>query len=212
MVKANRITKLPCSPDTIKQDLASTIGKKLNKKDFPYHNWEDHVMLVYRDVETLGKKIGVSKYNTDLLKIAALYHEVGLVEGKTGHERRSEIYARKELAGYGFSESDIASVKKLIAGTEARRDCELIAYKPTNNILVKIIRDADVAHLGKRCFRETNDQLRRECGEKDKKAWLKMRLKILKAFRFQTKQASQLWGEGLQNNRKYIETCLKRLA
>ena len=168
-----------------------------------------HVLATYRDVEKLGNLAGISQDNINLLKIAALYHEIALPEGRDGHEQRSAATAEEDLKKFGFPQRDTETVKDIILGTGGHIEDEVYVTEPTENLLVLIMRDVDMANSGKKNYLEIIEDLRREWNVGDKKAWIETQIVFLSKLKFHTKEASDLWGNQKNLNIQALKEQLK---
>lgn len=199
---------LPASPEEIRSHLESGRARLLSKDRFPYHNWEQHVLTAYEDAEKLGKMKGLSPRKIDLLKIAALYHDIGLPEGKTDHEERSAKIASVDLDKLGFSKEDISIIKRIILGTQGHMEDYIYVTEPSEDELVLIMRDADISNLGKENFIQTSEGLRNEWGAGNKKDWIKFQIEFVKKHKFHTKEAEKLWQNQKNKNLQLLQQKL----
>ena len=119
-----------------------------------YHNVE-HTLNVAKECNILAEEEGITDENTlQQLQIAALYHDTGFLYGRSKHEEKSCVLARKELPGFGVDEKSIDTVCEIILATR-------VPQLP-KNILQQIICDADLAYLGNDDFFYISEQLHRE--------------------------------------------------
>jgi len=200
-------TQQPPTASEIKKLLEEEGNLRLSKEKLPYHNWKEHVITVYEDVRLLAEKMDKSDHEIELLQIAALFHDISLGEGdevvKNGHELRSADYAANNLKSMVFSEVDIERVRKIILGTELIFDeeTEKWIYPESNDDLVNIMRDADLAAMGKDGFVEgAGESLRNEFGIEDPVKWAKFEEKFIKEHPYITSAAIDLWDEGRNKN------------
>lgn len=194
------------SPEEIKAHLEEDFAKKLSKDDFPYHNWEEHILPAYEDVAELGRLKGLSQKEIDLLQIAALYHDIALPEGREGHEEKSAQIAEEELREFGYSNDDIDKVKSIILGTKGKMEDGVYVTEPSDDLLVNIMRDADLANVGKENYPEQSENLRKELGVFDIREWRKLQVKYFSKHRFHTEVAEQLWGRQKRKNLEYLKS------
>lgn len=122
-------------------------------KHLPFHNWK-HTLDVVSNSNLIGNTENINERDFTVLRIAAYFHDVGHLLGATMHEEISVEYAREFLELQGVSADVIIDVCLTIKATSLK-------VEPQTRIQ-KIIRDADLAHLGQISFKEKNETLRKE--------------------------------------------------
>ncbi|HLL42238.1 MAG TPA: HD domain-containing protein, partial [Segetibacter sp.] len=106
-----------------------------------YHNVA-HTLDVLNQAVDIAKREGIEDENDLLLlKISALYHDVGFLQIYTGHEEISCEVAGKELFEFGFSTEQIEKICGMIRATK-------VPQQPVN-VLEEVICDADLDYLGR---------------------------------------------------------------
>ena len=103
-------------------------------KHLAYHN-VNHTLYVLDKAEYIAKKENIKKADIQLLRVAALYHDIGFVKSHVEHEKEGCNIAKRQLKTYGYSEDDIATVCGMIMATR-------IPQNPKNK-LEEILADAD---------------------------------------------------------------------
>ncbi|MBO6880107.1 MULTISPECIES: HD domain-containing protein [Winogradskyella] len=130
---------------------------ELLEKNLPsyltYHSVE-HTRYVLEKVIYIASKENISKSDLLLLKIAALYHDVGFIKSHENHEEIGCEIASKDLKGFHFSTEDIDSVCGMIMATKIPQD-------PKNH-LEEILADADLEYLGTKHFFSVSELLYKE--------------------------------------------------
>jgi len=81
--------------DTIFNYVTALLAKELPKY-LTYHNL-NHTLYVIDKAEYIALKEKVPQKDVLLIKIAALYHDVGFIKTRDGHELESCRIARKQL-------------------------------------------------------------------------------------------------------------------
>lgn len=198
---------LVLSPEQVREKLEAGRAKKLSKESFPYHNWKEHVLTVYRNVKILGEKANFPKKEVQLLQIAALFHDISLPEKKQGHEEVAAQIAKKELLRWGFSKDDIERIEELIRGTCGEFKNGVFMYKESEDIGINIIRDADQEIVNSPKFLEKSEFLRKEVGFQNKLEWIKGQVMYLSKIEFKTSVARKLWNEQKKVN---LMNCKKK--
>lgn len=138
--------------DKISVRVFAELGEKLPTY-LTYHSVE-HTKYVLKMAEYLAKREGVNERETCLIKISALYHDFGFIDGRENHEEKSCQIARKELANSGLSIEDIDKICGMIMATQ-------IPQKP-QNLLEKILADADLEYLSTQSFEPVSELLYNE--------------------------------------------------
>lgn len=161
-----------------------------------FHNWA-HTELVYEAVRELAKAHNLSKQERHWLEIAALFHDTGFIIKYDGHEDESKAIARRYLEGVQYPEAEIQRIERLIDVTKSNVE--------PKDLLERIMMDADMAHLGRKKYRNRLDRLRKErnllLGESNKRRdWETANLDFLKGHTYQTQGGAALYGERKQKN------------
>ena len=106
-----------------------SIAKKYMERNDGAHNW-DHVLRVYNLCMKIGEEEGA---DLEVLKLAALLHDIGIFKDRKNHEKVSAEMAREILEDYDKKESVIHCI-------EAHRFSKQIKPK---TLEAKILQDAD---------------------------------------------------------------------
>jgi uncharacterized protein len=147
-----------------------------------YHNI-GHTLDVLKQAEFIAGKEGVStEEELLLLKVSALYHDVGFLFAYTGHEEKSCEVVENELSGFGFTAKQIEQVCGMIRATK-------VPQQP-NNLLEEIICDADLDYLGRDDFFKTGEGLYSEFLEQkivsDELSWNQLQVRFLENHHYFT--------------------------
>lgn len=146
-----------------------------------YHN-RAHTLDVLEALKRSFEIYSIPPLERELLKIAALGHDVGFIESYQGHEKEgAKIVA--ELMKNSYSEQEITQVENLILTTD-------ITVEP-KNLLEQLISDADLDYLGRDDFAFIAEKLFREwinfgLVENDVEQFDKKQMAFLSQFEFQT--------------------------
>ncbi len=183
------------------------IRKYFNKDGQDYHCLK-HSVQVHDAAVTISKVEGIDEKEVFLLQLAALYHDVGYAERPDGHEEVSAREAEKFLLQNNASEEDILTVKNIILATR-------INANPTTK-LEKIIKDADLSHLGQSNYNEVTQKLRREKKEMFKieqsdKDWLQENIDFLENHKWHTAGAKKLYNKTKKQNLKQQKKELSKI-
>ena len=164
--------------------------------EYTYHNLA-HTLRVVDAVVEIGKNSSLSKDQLELLVLSAWFHDTGFVKGYKSHEDSSIELAVKFLKENNCSVDKITVITKNILVTE-------LATKP-DNILEKIMRDADSLHIGMADFYENSFSLKSEWEYVGKikfteSEWIKSSLNFLIKTEFYTDYAKSKYESARQQN------------
>jgi len=131
------------------QKLTGGLSDKLT-----YHHVK-HTLDVLKQCQVIADLEEVkTKDEILLLKVSALYHDMGFLDTYNGHEERSCEIADTDLTRFGFAASQKEVVFGLIRATQ-------VPQQP-QTILQKIICDADLDYLGRSDFYTIGEGLYQE--------------------------------------------------
>lgn len=174
--------------------------KKLDSK-YVYHNLK-HVNRVVKSTMELIDHSELDEEQREVLILTAWLYDIGFTKGHENHEEESSKIASNFLKKEGYPEEKIKKVTDCILATKR-------GYTP-QNILEKIIRDADCSHFGKTNFAETSEYLRQELAllniaSYSKKEWDQINIDMLTTeHRFYTEYAKTNWDKVKKKNLKKL--------
>lgn len=122
-------------------------------EDYCYHN-AAHTQNVYMNSRTIGEEEGLSSNDMYCLLMAALFHDIGYVDGGIDHEFKSAQQAAEFLREEGIDKVQIDQVERAILATK-------VPQKP-KDIISKVLCDADMMHLSSIDYFEQMELLRKE--------------------------------------------------
>jgi putative nucleotidyltransferase with HDIG domain len=168
-----------------------------------YHSL-DHTMDVKEAAERLAEMENVNGHDLELIKTAALFHDLGFIQTYDGHEKVSAAYAREILPDFGYSPEDIKLIEGMILATE-------IPQSPKNQ-LERILADADLDYIGRDDLFLIGQRLQYEwklCGKiSSLREWHETQFAFLSNHSFFTKSAKKLRESKKQENIKEIKKLL----
>lgn len=175
--------------------------------DNTYHNMT-HTAEVVKAVIEISKAMNISDEDTELLQIAAWFHDLGYKDICEGHEEISIEYAEKFLAENNYTKEQIDKVSALIKATH-------FPHTPKNE-LEQIICDADLQHLGTNDFEEKGDLLRKELEEKQglrftDEEWIEKNIKFFNQHKYFTPYAKSRFQTQKNINLLKLEKKLKKI-
>lgn len=153
-----------------------------------YYHGLHHTLDVVAATLRIAQAEGLTdEYALILLETAAWYHDVGFIVAYKGHEEESCRIATVALPRFGYSIADIDVICGMIRATK-------IPQEP-QNLLEKIIADADLDYLGRGDFEPIAATLYDELRERemviDKNSWDKIQVSFLENHHFHTQTAQQ---------------------
>lgn len=148
---------------------------------YKYHSLR-HTLDVVQQCNRIGQAEGLDDYSMAIVRIAALFHDTGYIFNRKNHEELSCGYFR-EMAELHLLPLEAQSlVEGCIMATK-------ISQSP-QNLIERVICDADLDYLGRADFEEIGELLFEEflaCGEiSDRSAWNQLQIQFLGSYRFHT--------------------------
>lgn len=170
-----------------------------------YHNFI-HTAYTVNKAEEIMKHTPVSEEDQEKVLVALWFHDTGYIECAMNHEERGVEIMKSFLQKENYPESYISDVEKLILATK-------ITYVP-QNLLEKIVKDADFSHFAGHDYNDISDALRKEWELTNVKCfsneeWNAGNLDMLKnKHTFYTDYAKENWEPLKKKNIKKIEKKL----
>ncbi len=172
-----------------------------------YHNFIHTTYTVNKAVEIM-KYTPVSEEDREKVLLALWFHDTGYIECAQNHEEKGIEILKNFLQYENYPENYINEVSQLILATK-------IDYEP-QNLLEKIVKDADCSHFASHDYNDISDALRKEweltnvkCYSNDE--WNAGNLDMLKnKHKFYTDYAKQNWEPLKIRNIKKIEKKIER--
>jgi len=188
-------------------DLQEMILDQL-EKELPaylyYHNVK-HTIDVINQAELIGYGEGVDDEAILLLKTAALFHDAGHMIGYDNHEFYGTQLAKEYLPAFKYNQEQIDSICDLIMATQFPPNPE--------NLLEKIMCDADLDYLGRSDFIPVSNTLYEELKEQEKindlNEWNKLQLKFISGHQYFTETALSLREVNKQKQIERIKSLLE---
>lgn len=155
-----------------------------------YHNW-GHTQKVFEAATVIATN--TKEFETEKLEelqLAAVFHDIGFLEGANGHEERGAQIAEDFLTDNDYDTSKIDLVKRLILATKMDHEA--------SDLYESIIKDADLFHLGSPDYMQTtfvnlpkeinnlNLTDKKICGLEE---WRDMCISFISKHRYHTKYA-----------------------
>ena len=172
-----------------------------------YHNFI-HTTYTVNKAEEILRNTPVSKEDQEKVLLALWFHDTGYIECAQNHEERGVQILTDFLKQENYPETYIEDVSKLILATK-------ITYEP-QNLLEKIVKDADCSHFASHDYNDISDALRKEweltnvrCFSNEE--WNAGNLDMLKnKHHYYTEYAKENWNPLKNKNIKKIEKKLEK--
>ncbi len=169
-----------------------------------YHN-VPHTLDVLQHVIAIAEQEGITNEDDLLmLKVSALYHDVGFLDIYSGHEEKSCLIASAELAGYGFSKDQVEKICGMIRATK-------VPQKPQTR-LEEIICDSDLDYLGRDDFFSIGEGLYKEFLIQkivsNEREWNELQVRFLESHHYFTNSSKQNRQEAKQLNLEKVKSKL----
>ncbi len=148
-----------------------------------YYHGLHHTMDVLQMATSISVQEGIRGHDLALVKTAALYHDSGFLKNRhNGHEMEGCVIVRRHLPDFGYCDADIEAICGMIMATK-------IPQSP-QNLLEKIICDADLDYLGRTDFYHIGNMLFEELKAYqligDFQSWNRVQVSFLTAHQFHT--------------------------
>ncbi len=195
-------------PSTDIVDLAKKdIQQYFTDKAYTYH-CVAHSIAVSEDATRIGEFENVTAEDLEVLQLAGLFHDTGYAKNPAIHESLSAENATLFLKRHAFPEHKIELIKDLILATS------MTAAPKT--ALESIMKDADLAHLGKKSFNVNSESLRHERetidgDEINQEDWISENIEFLQDHSWYSKGGKKLFNKKKKENLANQKEELKRI-
>lgn len=165
-----------------------------------YHS-NGHTLYVFESATHIAEKSDIDEHSLMLLKIAALFHDVGYIRSYDEHEKHSAAMAAEFLAFKGLEKEDIETICNAILATA-------IPQKP-GDVVSAILCDADLMHLSAIDYFDKTTPIMREWANIGKARltepeFLKTSLAFFNAHRYHTSYGREILAPLKESNRQRI--------
>lgn len=165
-------------------------------QEYSYHNFE-HTQNVVNAAVELAHEAGLSPEETEILSLAAVFHDTGFGVDPSNHEFHSSELAKKFLSEMSYPEEKINLISNCILATKMGWQGE--------NRMCKLMKDADLSGLANPNYSKLAEDLRKERNatqdkQLNQKDWLKENIAFIQNHYYYTQEAKNLFEEGKQAN------------
>lgn len=180
---------------TLASDLSPTL----------YYHGLHHTLDVVESADRIARAEGVTDAESlNLLKTAALFHDVGFLYVYKGHEDVGCDYARQVLPRFGYEPAQIDLICGMIMATR-------IPQTPQTK-LQEILADADLDYLGRDDFEPISRSLFEELKVRemvaDEMAWNRIQVGFLENHQYWTATASTIRQPAKQQRLNALRTLI----
>jgi predicted metal-dependent HD superfamily phosphohydrolase len=198
------ITEMDNVVKTTSEFVTKLLNENLSSK-FSYHNLT-HTLEVFEGVTELGINSNLSDDDLEIVQIAALFHDTGFTKGYIDHENKSIEIMKEFLYSFSYPEVKIFRVSGIIIMTDMENNPVILTDK--------IIRDADILHIGKEDFYSKSLSLKSEWESVDHKKfsdseWIQSSLDFINRTFFYTDYAKLKYEPGRQKNINLLKEMAK---
>jgi predicted metal-dependent HD superfamily phosphohydrolase len=198
-------------------DVFTQLSNHVQQKVFPhlprhlyYHNSDHTIKDVLPAAIHLAKEENINDHDFFILKVAVLFHDTGFIEQYPNNEEIGARIAGETLPDFHIGRKDINRIQNIILATRVSTDHNAFLQMAGDDILEKIMCDADVDNLGRDDFFEKSGDLRKEMGYFGRKVndqeWNDYQAFILKTHRFLTPSAIRFRENGQRKNLSNLGT------
>lgn len=189
------------------KDYVENLFKDKLSSVYFYHNFI-HTTYTVNKAEEIMRNTPVSKEDQEKVLLALWFHDIGYIEHAQNHEDEGVTILHDFLKQENYPETYIQDVSKLILATK-------ITYEP-QNLLEKIVKDADCSHFASHDYNDISDALRKEweltnvrCFSNEE--WNAGNLDMLKnKHHYYTEYAKESWDPLKADNIRKIEKKLEK--
>lgn len=189
------------------EEFVRDLFKNKIKKGLTYHDII-HTEYVVNQAKIIGQRSGLSDEEINTVIVAAWFHDSGFVVHSKGHEQESQKIARQFLSSKGVAEDLIKKVVNCIEATRMPQD-------PGDDILAKVMCDADMSYLSEDFYFDRTILLRKEWNNESetklsKKVYYKETVELFKNHRYYTEYGDSAFSSGKAENFQSLPTMLDK--
>lgn len=188
----------------VKDHTIRLLSKQL-PENMTYHSI-NHTLDVVNSALEIAEQQNLNEEETEIVHIAAWFHDIGYTQGCENHEQNGAKMAREFLLQQNYPERKIEKVEGCIMATQMPQN--------PSNMLEQIICDADMMHLAGHNYFAKADLLHKEI-EKTKvckipeSEWLKMNQDFLDKHCFFTEYARKNYQAAVKENLNKVRDRLQ---
>ncbi|HYV90575.1 MAG TPA: Pycsar system effector family protein [Chitinophagales bacterium] len=175
-------------PSPILQKASDYVFNLLREKlpaNHIYHNFQ-HTSDVVESTEEIAEAVDLSKEDTEIVMLAAWFHDTGFIEKDEGHEEKSKEIAARFLKENLYPQEKIEKILNCIEATRYPQQ--------PKNLLEYVLCDADLSGIASKKYFDKANFLRREIElvqnrTVSDKEWYNSEIKFLTNHKYHTQYA-----------------------
>jgi len=168
-----------------------------------YHNFE-HEFEAFSAARGYAVELGLSYEERFCLESGALIHDHIVIPGRTNNEIRTAEFMRGYLPGLGYSSERVEMCCDIIMAT--------VMPQNPGNYLGELMCDCDLDNLGRECFFDKGELLRKELGLPYGLGFLKFQLDFICGHEYFTDIARTKRDDGKALNIKKLESMIRNFG
>jgi putative nucleotidyltransferase with HDIG domain len=170
-----------------------------------YHSVE-HTREVVAACEEIGQASKLNKSDLEIVLLAAWFHDTGYTEAVEGHEEVSVEILRRYLVDQNYPQTKLEQAAECILVTK-------VSAQPLT-LPEKVMRDADMLHMGRKSFFAKSDLLRLEMEKRQGKTysdleWLRTNLEFIARNQFYTEYTRAEYGKRREKNLLTLQNLIR---
>ena len=186
-------------------DFVVNLLKEKLSANFKFHSI-DHMREVLKYVEIIGNDYSFNEDDMNLLRVCAIFHDIGYLNVYKGHEEEGVSIAKKFLFENKINGSQIQIIANAILATKVPQN--------PKDIYSKILCDADLINLTYDNYFESAELLRQEWiktgfAEMSEREFHENSVRFFKMHRFHTEYGKKVLNS---KKKKVLQKIRKRLA
>jgi predicted metal-dependent HD superfamily phosphohydrolase len=190
------------------EEYIRTLFETESREGLSYHD-VIHTEYVANQAMQIGLRSKLSREDLNTVVVAAWFHDIGFMIRSEGHEAESQRIAREFLASKGVSNDRIKKVVECISATE-------MPQNPGNNMLAKVLCDADMAYLSEDFYIERTQLLRKEWNHESerklsRKAYYRETIELFENHHYFTAYGKETFSPGKEQNLQLLHSLLKEI-
>ena len=177
-------------------------------EEMTYHT-VGHTKNVVAAVRLIGEKSELSEHEVNIAAMAAWFHDTGYLYSQDDHETASVKVVKEFLSSHNIDVEDMDLVENAIFSTRLPQSPE--------NMISKVLCDADMSHLSRPDFFETTEQLRVEKkwmqgGKLPKSAFNLVSANLFEEHNYHTDYGKTVLQKGKEKNFNLLEKKIEKRA
>lgn len=192
------------------REIAKYIEKLFIEKiplNLTYHNLI-HTEYVVNQTRLIGENSGLSNEEMNLVVTAAWFHDSGFTVSHIEHEEESKKIANHYLSSHGIQQDMIDRILQCIDSTRMPQD-------PDDDLLSKVLCDADMSYLSEDFYLDRTMLLRKEWNNVSdrhlsKRSYFKETIELFENHSYHTAYCKKMLAPEKEENFKHLHAMLNK--